>query len=110
MLDFIRDFLRWRRLDRQERCVATDVYTTTFVNEDYEETGEIVTHVVEFWIDGTGKRWTVVETSDQYLAKEHNGITVAKSNWRHHADLPPAAKRVSGGAPVALVVVERDAG
>lgn len=102
--DLIQDFLRWRRLDYDNRCVATDVYTTYYVREDGSKTGETVTHIVEFWIDGNDRRWTKIITSNTDVANEHGSLAQVKSDWRHHASLPENCKRV-GFKPGKLVLL-----
>lgn len=95
MVGLIKDFLRWRRADHDERCVATCAFKTIYVRGDGSKTGETATHIAEFWIDGNGRRWTDVITESPDEAKAHGTIAKAKSNWKHHAILRDDCTRVA---------------
>lgn len=94
----IRSWLEWRRKDREEIAVATASFETWYRAHGVD-TGEVSRHVVIFYRDGNGVRYSRVDTSDDYGAGRNSGLLEARTLWRVHGYLPDHAIKCSiGGA------------
>lgn len=98
-------WLEWRRRSREETIIATMVCVTNYVDANGKRTGESAKHIVEFCADGNGRRYSRVQSNDQFAAERHDGILQLRSNWRVHGALHERAQRVQrcGSAQIVLI-------
>jgi hypothetical protein len=90
----LRDYLAWRRNDRDERVVATAEYVTNILRRDGTKTGQSHAHIVSYWEDGNGCRWTPLDSTSRDYAAEHEGVVASRVSWRVHGKIPAHARRV----------------
>ena len=83
-------WLEWRRRDKLGSAVATAKFTTRYVDGDVD-TGRTEVHVVTFFRDGNGLRYSRVDTSCEWASERHGPLVEARTLWRVHGHLPTFA-------------------
>lgn len=92
-----------------ERVIATVVYQTTLVGDDYQPLGAApIMHVVAFCTRGS-ERYTRVEKAPfSSYADGHSRVIVDSANWKHHGELPSYARRVESKGNVQPLRIVKD--
>lgn len=100
----LREWLEWRRRDRQRIFVGSWEAETEWMRGG-EKTGVVDRHIVSFYVDGNGVRWSEVETTNEDAADTHKGVLSVRHNWRRHGIRPGSPDRAAPSRPGPLRVI-----
>ena len=87
------------------KCVATGEFLTSIIDDSHQKTGIVHTHILEFWANEEGRRWTKYTTSNKDSAESNGSMTKASAHWRIHGVLPRHAVRTDQPKPTAKLIV-----
>ena len=104
-MSMIGAILSWLRGRSGARLVAVDDYRTTWRDDPHTPYPATDGHVVSFYTDRSGRRWTEVATTRRSSARLHPGLLRARQEWQALGILPPGARRSPVESGEALRVI-----
>lgn len=100
------EWREWKRRDAEENFVGSARYITTFVDDDGNPTGEDADHIVCFFVDGNGWRYTRLDTGHKSSAEKHGAVRNDRHRWHYFAELPGHAERPNKSPKGTLVLID----
>lgn len=92
-----KEYLEWRKRDKEEIFVASAEYKAVFVNTITKNDEAEVLLICSFYIDGNGVRYTRVNHPDSNYGRrastELHSLVIDRHNWTNFGELPEYARR-----------------